>query len=59
MEKVTKTTANYRSHPNGQEWCARCVMFRQPDQCSKVKGQITRTGWCQFFYSKAKEKKDD
>jgi hypothetical protein len=57
-EKVSKIEAEYRSYPKGNDWCARCTMFRNPDQCITVKGYISRTGWCKYFEAKRKYPND-
>lgn len=64
MATATKAVAHYRDRPNDNQRCGKCVMFRAPDRCSKVIGEIQPTGWCRFFESKgttamATEKKRD
>ena len=48
----TDPTIRYQYRPHGNQWCARCVMFRAPDSCTDVAGKIARQGWCKIFYPK-------
>jgi hypothetical protein len=56
-EKVSKEEAKYQNYPKINAWCARCTMFRSPNQCTTVKGDILRTGWCKYFERKVYGKK--
>ncbi len=55
MAKTSKAEARYRDRPNGAERCGRCTMFREPDRCSAVIGEIQPTGWCKFFKRKPRD----
>jgi 8-oxo-dGTP pyrophosphatase MutT (NUDIX family) len=58
--KVSKTIANYRDYPNGKDHCKQCTMFREPDRCVAVSGEIYTWGWCEYFErSKGLVAKDD
>ena len=54
-KKISKFEAEYRDHPKGMQWCERCSMFREPDDCTLVlKGRsgISAKGWCKFYEAK-------
>jgi hypothetical protein len=52
QEKVTQANAKYQNHPNGQQRCDICQLFRPPSSCQIVAGTISPNGWCQFFTAK-------
>jgi hypothetical protein len=56
MDKIKKSkrdhSIQYRDHPNGRERCGLCTMFRPPDECTSVAGQIQARGWCKIFDAK-------
>lgn len=49
--KLTKTRVNYR-HAGllARKKCGTCSMFREPDQCTLVRGPIRRRDVCDRFY---------
>jgi 8-oxo-dGTP pyrophosphatase MutT (NUDIX family) len=58
--KVSKTAAEYRDYPKGKDHCKLCTMFRQPDRCTAVSGEIYTWGWCKHYErSKGLVAKDD
>lgn len=50
-EKSTKKEANYRVG-NQYKHCADCTMFRQPNACTAVEGNISPSGLCDYFKRK-------
>lgn len=50
--KVSKEEARYTDGPTDTQPCKRCVMFRDPNICTKVTGDIAPDGHCRFWYSK-------
>ena len=48
-ETVSKAKAEYQDEPNGEEHCYLCTMFREPDRCTYVRGEISPRGWCRYF----------
>jgi hypothetical protein len=42
-------TVRYQSHPEGSERCGNCSMFRKPNQCTAVAGNISPKGWCKLW----------
>ena len=51
-EKATKAEANYR-HGTEPKCCARCTMFRGPNKCTAVQGDISPTAVCDYFKRKS------
>lgn len=49
---MSKEFAEYQDHPDGDEQCSKCTMFRAPDRCTLVKGMILARGWCEHFEAK-------
>ncbi len=46
--RVSKEQANYRGG-TPQKHCGKCSMFRAPDSCTYVKGDIKPTDVCKFY----------
>ena len=49
VRKQTKQEAGYREHPTGPYRCGICANFISPNDCKKVQGPVTPSGWCQNF----------
>jgi len=49
MAKETQVEAQYQLRPRGSQRCGGCSMFRTPNSCTKVLGEISPHGWCKFF----------
>ena len=47
--KQTKQEAGYRDHPTGPYRCGVCANFISPNDCKKVQGPVSPSGWCQNF----------
>ena len=45
---MSKVDAHYR-RATGSEKCANCTMFRQPNACTLVEGNISPIGMCDYF----------
>jgi len=45
----TKLQAAYRDYPMRGEMCRDCIMFRPPDGCTAVQGDVRSSGWCAHF----------
>lgn len=51
--RMSKADARYTdSAPKTKERCAGCVMFRGPDKCTLVRGEIAPGGWCKYWEAK-------
>jgi hypothetical protein len=48
-KKISKTEARYQDYPKAAKWCERCSMFRRPDTCTLVEGDINRLGYCKHW----------
>lgn len=48
METVTATKAevDYVDYPINNQKCSECTMFRCPNKCTAVEGDISPEGWC-------------
>lgn len=51
--KVTKSSVNYR-HGNAEKRCDLCTMFRVPDKCTLVRGDIGHHMLCDEFKAKSR-----
>ena len=47
--KSSKIEAKYQAHPYGSQKCNVCTMWRPPNKCSSVSGNIDPDGWCVYF----------
>ena len=47
--KATKQEADYQPGPKNGLSCAVCSLFRPPQACETVAGDINPQGWCKFF----------
>lgn len=47
--KASKAEADYQSKPHNNERCVNCTMFREPNKCTAVSGDISPNGWCKWF----------
>jgi Inorganic Pyrophosphatase len=46
--KLSKAAANYRTGSPDMQ-CSQCTMFRSPDACTAVKGEISPQALCDYF----------
>lgn len=51
-KKASKAEAQYRDRPKGDERCDRCSMWRAPNKCTAVAGEISARGWCKYYRGK-------
>jgi hypothetical protein len=47
--EVPQADAQYQAGPKDGMSCAMCQLFRPPDRCAVVAGNISPRGWCKFF----------
>ena len=47
--KASKAEANYRDVSQSNQVCEDCTMWRPPNKCSAVSGEISPKGWCEYF----------
>lgn len=57
--KSTKSEANYQSNPHAGQRCVNCTMWRDPNKCSAVAGNISPDGWCDWWAAGAYGKHGD
>jgi hypothetical protein len=48
-QKDSKEEAGYQDKPNNGQKCEDCTMWRPPNKCSAVAGEISPKGWCDYF----------
>jgi High potential iron-sulfur protein len=48
-EKASKEEAEYQAHPHEGRKCSACTMWRAPNKCTAVAGDIDPNGWCQWY----------
>lgn len=47
--KVSQQQAQYQPTPKYGQSCVMCQLFRPPNACAVVAGDIAPQGWCKFF----------
>ena len=52
QEKLSQADAKYQDTPKGDQRCDSCMLFRPPNACKVVQGEISLSGWCQLFVKK-------
>ena len=57
--KSTKSEANYQNKPHAGQRCVNCTMWRDPNKCSAVAGNISPDGWCDWWAAGAYGKHGD
>lgn len=48
-KKASKEEAGYQDSPKSNEKCINCTMWRDPNKCSAVAGDISPNGWCKWY----------
>jgi hypothetical protein len=51
--KMTQQAAKYQPTPKNGQSCATCALFNAPASCNLIDGEISPTGWCNFYAKKA------
>ena len=51
-EKVSQKAVQYQLTPKRGQACAGCNSFIAPNQCKRVAGEISPTGWCSLWTKK-------
>jgi hypothetical protein len=49
QQKMSPAEAEYQDRPRNSLICAACTLFRPPQSCQVVAGDISPNGWCKFF----------
>jgi hypothetical protein len=50
--KASKEQANYSPFGDEERHCSICSMWREPNRCTEVQGDISRTAICDYFERK-------
>ena len=48
-EKASKEEAAYQDKPKNEQKCINCTMWREPNKCTAVAGDISPNGWCKWY----------
>ena len=47
--KHSKEEAEYQARPHNGQICKNCTMWREPNKCTAVSGNISPRGWCAWY----------
>jgi hypothetical protein len=47
--KKNKISVKYQDHPKKNNYCKLCTMFKSPNQCTAVIGNVNPMGWCNIY----------
>jgi hypothetical protein len=50
--KMSQQSVAYQESPKGDQQCSNCSLFKEPNSCTLVDGNISPTGWCKFWVKK-------
>ncbi len=50
--KMSTKAAGYQETPKDGASCADCALFKAPNACTLVDGNISPNGWCRFYSKK-------
>ncbi len=53
QQKITQADAAYQAAPKGDQRCASCFNFQQPNACRFIRGTVSPSGWCQLYAPRA------
>ena len=51
--KMSEKAAGYQETPKDGASCASCALFKAPNSCTLVDGEISPNGWCRFYAKKS------
>ena len=51
-QKMSPDSAKYQNGPKDGQRCDGCTNFQPPQACKLVQGDISPSGWCQYFAPK-------
>jgi len=51
-QKLSPDSAQYQNAPKGGQRCDGCTNFQAPNACKIVQGDVSPSGWCQYFAPK-------
>jgi hypothetical protein len=52
QQKTSQAAAKYQGTPKDDQRCEVCSSFQPPNACKIIQGDISASGWCQFFAPK-------
>jgi len=51
--KMSTKAAGYQQTPKDGASCSDCALFKAPNSCTLVDGEISPNGWCRFYAKKS------
>lgn len=51
--KMSAKAAGYQETPKDGAACSTCALFKAPNSCTLVDGEISPNGWCRFYSKKS------
>jgi hypothetical protein len=51
--KMSTKAAGYQTTPKDGASCSDCALFKAPNSCTLVDGDISPNGWCRFYAKKS------
>ncbi len=51
--KMSTKAAGYQDTPKDGAACSTCALFKAPNTCTLVDGDISPNGWCRFYAKKS------
>lgn len=48
-KKASKEEAKYQDKPKNGQRCSNCTMWKSPNKCTAVAGNISPNGWCAWY----------
>ena len=50
--KMAQKSVGYQDSPKDDQQCSNCSLFREPNSCTIIDGEISPRGWCRFWVKK-------
>jgi hypothetical protein len=50
--KMSQKSVAYQDSPKDDQQCSNCSLFKEPNICTIVDGEISPQGWCRFWAKK-------
>ncbi len=51
--KMEQKAAGYQDTAKDGQQCSTCALFKAPNSCTLVDGNISPNGWCRFYSKKS------
>jgi High potential iron-sulfur protein len=50
--KMSQKSVAYQDSPKEDQKCSNCSLFKEPNTCTIVDGEISPNGWCKYWAKK-------